>query len=91
AQRSDARRAAAPTAAAAKGESAAARQRRTAKELARIENQLTKLEERIAAQHEAMAAAASDHVKLAELNDELQQLLSRKNELEEAWLALAED
>ncbi|WP_299558598.1 ABC-F family ATP-binding cassette domain-containing protein [uncultured Mycolicibacterium sp.] len=74
-----------------KQESAAARQRRTAKELARIENQLAKLEERIAAQHEAMAAAAADHVRLAELNAELQELLSRKDELEEAWLAAAED
>jgi ATPase subunit of ABC transporter with duplicated ATPase domains len=77
--------------AAARGESNAARDRRTAKELTRIENQLTKLDGQITKLHEAMAAAAADHVRAGELNRELSELESRKDELEEAWLAAAED
>ena len=72
-------------------ESASARERRTAKEMARLEGQLTKLDDRIAALHETMAAAASDHVRLAELNAELGELMARKESLEEAWLAAAEE
>ena len=72
-------------------ESAAARQRRTGKELARIENQLGKLDERVAELHQTMAETAHDHLRLAELNDELTKVLQRKAELEEAWLAAAED
>jgi ATPase subunit of ABC transporter with duplicated ATPase domains len=72
-------------------ESASARERRTAKELARIEGQLQKLDDRITSLHEAMADAASDHMRLAELNTELRQLQARKDDLEEAWLAAAAD
>jgi ABC transport system ATP-binding/permease protein len=75
----------------ARGESAAARARRTAKELARIESQLAKIDDRIAALHERMAAEAHDHVRLGELNAELNDVLARKEQLEEAWLASAED
>ena len=75
----------------ASGESASARERRTAKELARIEGQLAKLDDRITALHESMADAASDHVRLGELNTELRVLQTRKDELEEAWLAVAEE
>ena len=78
----------APTAP-AKGESSAARDRRTGKEMTRIENQLAKLDDRIAALHERMADAAADHVKAAELNTELTDLLARKAGLEEAWLTVA--
>jgi ABC transport system ATP-binding/permease protein len=74
-----------------RGESAAARERRTGKEMARIEGQLAKLDEQVAALHESMAAAASDHVRAGELNAELGELLARKESLEEAWLASAED
>jgi ATP-binding cassette subfamily F protein uup len=74
-----------------RSESAAARQRRTGKELARIEGQLAKLDEQIAALHEVMAATAHDHVRLGELNAELGEVLARKESLEEAWLAAAED
>jgi ATPase subunit of ABC transporter with duplicated ATPase domains len=74
-----------------RGESAAARERRTGKEMARIEGQLSKLENRIAALHESMAEAAADHVRLGELNGELQELMTRKDELEEAWLAAADE
>ncbi|KUI17319.1 glycerophosphodiester phosphodiesterase [Mycobacterium lehmannii] len=76
-------------AAGSQGETASARERRTGKEMARIEGQLEKLESRIAALHELMAEAAADHVRLGELNAELQELLNRKESLEEAWLAAA--
>ena len=90
-----AERAAAPPPSSARPESrtetASARERRTAKELARIEGQLSKLDDRITALHETMAAAAHDHVRLGELNVELSELLGRKESLEEAWLAAAEE
>ncbi len=87
------RRAAAPEAAAPEPrvESAAARARRTGKELARIETQLGKLEQRITELHEEMAAVGHDHVRVGELNVELTQTTARKDALEEAWLAAAED
>jgi ATP-binding cassette subfamily F protein uup len=72
-------------------ESASARERRAGKEMARIEGQLSKLDVQIATVHEAMAEAASDHVRAGELNVQLQELLERKESLEEAWLAAAED
>jgi ATPase subunit of ABC transporter with duplicated ATPase domains len=72
-------------------ESASARERRAGKEMARIEGQLVKLDDQIAALHESMAEAASDHVRVGELNVELNELLARKESLEEAWLAAAED
>ena len=74
-----------------RGESAAARERRAGKEMARIEGQLSKLDDRIAALHETMAQVAADHVRLSELNTELSELLARKESLEEAWLAAAEE
>jgi ATPase subunit of ABC transporter with duplicated ATPase domains len=73
------------------GESASARERRAGKEMARIEGQLSKLDDLIAALHESMAQAASDHVRAGELNVELSELLARKESLEEAWLAAAEE
>jgi ABC transport system ATP-binding/permease protein len=75
---------------AGRAESDSARARRTGKELARIESQLGKTEQRIAELHEAMAKAAHDHVRLAELNAELREATARKEQLEEAWLAAAD-
>jgi ABC transport system ATP-binding/permease protein len=72
-------------------ESAAARARRTGKELARIESQLGKVEQQIAELHEAMAEAAHDHVRLCELNAQLDEVTTRKKTLEEAWFAAADD
>ena len=72
-------------------ESASARERRTGKEMARIEGQLAKLDDQIAAMHESMAEAAADHVRVGELNAELNELLARKESLEEAWLAAADE
>jgi ATPase subunit of ABC transporter with duplicated ATPase domains len=74
-----------------RGESASARERRTGKEMARIEGQLEKLEKQIASIHGSMAEAAADHVRVGELNAELQDLLARRESLEEAWLAAAEE
>jgi ATP-binding cassette subfamily F protein uup len=74
-----------------RGESGSARERRARKELARIESQLGKLDQRVAALHHTMAEAAADHVRAAELNAELSELLARKEALEEEWLALADD
>ena len=74
-----------------RGESDSARERRARKELARIESQLGKLDQRVATLHHTMAEAAADHVRAAELNAELSELLARKEALEEEWLALAED
>ncbi len=72
-------------------ESASARERRTGKEMARIEGQLAKLDERIAAMHVSMAEAAADHIRVGELNAELDELLARKESLEEAWLEAADE
>ena len=74
-----------------RGESASARERRTGKEMARIEGQLAKLDDRIAALHDSMAEFAADHVRVGELNAELQELLTRKESLEEAWLTAADE
>jgi ATPase subunit of ABC transporter with duplicated ATPase domains len=74
-----------------RSESASARERRTGKEMARIEGQLAKLDERIAAMHEEMADAAADHVRLGELNSELNEMEARKDLLEEAWLSAADE
>ncbi len=90
ANRANSQQAPTPTPPAQRGETAAARERRTAKEMSRIEGQLAKLDDRIAALHETMAKAAADHVRVGELNAELQELSQRKEELEEAWLAAAE-
>ena len=59
--------------------------------MARIEGQLEKLEARIERLHVAMAEAAADHVRLGELNAELQELEGRKVSLEEAWLTAADE
>lgn len=75
----------------ARSESAASRERRLAKEMARIENQLAKLDDKIAALHDSMAQAGADHQRADELNTELRELLLRKDFLEGAWLAAAED
>ena len=51
---------------------------------------MAKLDEQIAVLHESMAEAAADHVRAGELNAELQEMLTRKESLEEAWLSAAE-
>ena len=80
-----------PAAPLQRSESPAARSRRTGKEMARIEGQLEKLDRQIVDLHERMAAAAQDHVRLGELTAELDAAERRKDDLEEAWLAAADD
>jgi ATP-binding cassette subfamily F protein uup len=60
------------------------------KEAARLERALEKLADREAALHEAMASAATDHVRLSELQAELAQLEAEREELEAQWLEAAE-
>ena len=60
------------------------------KELARLERSLEKLAAREATLHEDMAAAATDHAALRELQGSLTQLAGQRGELEVAWMAAAE-
>jgi ATP-binding cassette subfamily F protein uup len=61
------------------------------KELARLERKLEKLERQEAELHRAMSEHATDHVRIAELNSQLQQLQADRRAVEDAWLALASD
>ena len=60
------------------------------KEAARLERRLEKLtaeEERL---HAQLAAAATDHAKVMELDGRLRTLLAEKDQVESDWLAAAE-
>ena len=84
--------AAAPAAPAQTGEpSMSAAESRTArKELTRMERQIAKLEQRETALHEQFATHATDYVKVAELEGQLRELKAEREELELAWLELAD-
>jgi ATP-binding cassette subfamily F protein uup len=60
------------------------------KELARLERALEKSSAREARLHDEMAAAATDHSRLGELDAELRALLAEREELEAAWLERSE-
>ncbi|MET0603221.1 MAG: ABC-F family ATP-binding cassette domain-containing protein [Baekduia sp.] len=60
------------------------------KEIARLERALDKLTAREAELHDKMAAAATDHGRLRELDAELQTLAAERDELEAAWLEASE-
>ncbi len=60
------------------------------KELARLERELDRLTAREAALHEQMAAAATDHARLRELNAQLSALAADRDELEAGWLEAGE-
>jgi ATP-binding cassette subfamily F protein uup len=60
------------------------------KEAARLERALERLGSREAALHSAMAEAATDHVRLAELQAELGVVAAEREALEAAWLEAAE-
>jgi ATPase subunit of ABC transporter with duplicated ATPase domains len=68
----------------------AASTRQAKKDLARIESQLAKVDANTARLHVEMAAAGSDYVQLSDLQSQLTQLSSSKDELELAWLETAE-
>jgi ATPase subunit of ABC transporter with duplicated ATPase domains len=67
---------------------AASRQAR--KDLARLEQQITRLDERLTALYEEMAAVASNHERLVELQREIESITAYKDELELAWLQAAD-
>jgi len=71
-------------------EVSAADQRTARKEIGRIERRLSKIAELEARLHDKMAAQATDHVAVAELDAELRALADEKDELEAAWLEAAE-
>ena len=60
------------------------------KEVARLERALDKLTVREAELHEQMAAAATDHDRLRELDAELRALAAERDELEATWLERSE-
>ncbi len=77
--------------ASARATSSSADERASKKELARLERVVAKLSEKEDELHRAMSDNATDHVQVAELNDQLRQVSAEKLAAEEAWLALAVD
>ncbi|AEB42813.1 ABC-F family ATP-binding cassette domain-containing protein [Micromonospora maris] len=78
------------TAATTSGMSAAeARQAR--KELTRLERQVSKLEQKEATLLDQLAANATDYNKVAELDAQLNQVRAEREQIEETWLALADE
>ena len=73
-----------------KAPSAQAVARAARKEIARLERALEKLEARETSLHEQMAVAATDHVRLHELQAELQDATAERERLESAWLETSE-
>jgi ATP-binding cassette subfamily F protein uup len=60
------------------------------KEVARLERELDRLGTRETALHEEMAASATDHVRLRELQDDLQATVAEREQLEAAWMETSE-
>ena len=60
------------------------------KEVARVERALDRLAERAAELEAAMTAAATDHVRLGGLQEELEALRAEREALEAAWLEHSE-
>jgi ATP-binding cassette subfamily F protein uup len=80
-----------PKAGPATTQSSPARLRAAKKELARLDRQLTRLADREIELHDALAKSASDYAKLVKLGDELRAVEAEKAEVEDRWLALAEE
>ena len=68
----------------------AAEVRDARKEMARVERQLSKLASQEEKIHADMAAKATDHQAVLELNARLREIVDEREELELAWLAAAE-
>ena len=90
-QQHAAERAAARLATPAPAAGMAARQRTAQKELARVERQLSKLSSQETELTETLAEHASDYAKLIELGAQLREIQDEKADLEDRWLALAEE
>ncbi|MEO8107275.1 MAG: ATP-binding cassette domain-containing protein [Actinomycetes bacterium] len=69
--------------------SASADERAGKKELARLERVIAKLGAKEDDLHRQMSDNATDHVQVAELNDQLRRTSAEKSAAEEAWLELA--
>ncbi|MFB9237226.1 ABC-F family ATP-binding cassette domain-containing protein [Plantactinospora siamensis] len=68
----------------------AAEARTAKKELSRLERQIGKLEQRETALHEQLAEHATDYSRVAELDGQLRALRTEREQVEEAWLTLAD-
>ena len=68
----------------------AAHVRTARKDLARIERRLGRLAEQVQALHAEMAAHATDHLRVADLDTRLRALQRQTAELEDTWLAAAD-
>ncbi|HET8600417.1 MAG TPA: ABC-F family ATP-binding cassette domain-containing protein [Segeticoccus sp.] len=68
----------------------AAAVRAAKKDMNRIERQLGKLAHREQKLHEQMAAAATDHERVLELNAQLREVVDEREELETEWLEAAD-
>jgi ATP-binding cassette subfamily F protein uup len=60
------------------------------KEVARLERALERSAEREAELHEAMATSATDHVRLRDLQAELEEHVAERERLEAAWMETSE-
>ncbi|MFC5943084.1 ABC-F family ATP-binding cassette domain-containing protein [Micromonospora harpali] len=78
------------TPAAATGGMSAAEARQAKKELTRLERQIAKLDQREVALLDQLAANATDYAKVAELDAQLKDVRAEREQVEESWLALAE-
>ena len=83
---------AAPAGGAARGPAGAgaAEVRAARKEMARVERQLQRVAEQEERLHAELAARATDHAAVTELDGRLRELLGQREELEAAWLEAAE-
>ncbi|MER5702305.1 ABC-F family ATP-binding cassette domain-containing protein [Micromonospora sp. NPDC002296] len=72
------------------GGMSAAEARQAKKDLTRLERQIGKLDQREAALLDQLAANATDYAKVAELDAQLKDVRAEREQVEETWLALAE-
>ncbi|WP_168582243.1 ABC-F family ATP-binding cassette domain-containing protein [Gephyromycinifex aptenodytis] len=79
-----------PSAATAPGAPSAAQTREARKEMGRIERALGKIDAAEARLHDQMAAKATDHTAVAELDVQLRGLIAERESLEMQWLELSE-
>ncbi|MER7266698.1 ABC-F family ATP-binding cassette domain-containing protein [Micromonospora carbonacea] len=81
---------AAGTPATGAGGMSAAEARQAKKELTRLERQIAKLDQREGTLLDQLAANATNYAKVAELDAQLKDVRAEREQVEESWLALAE-
>lgn len=69
----------------------AAQVRQARKELARLERQVGRLEQRETELLDQLAANATDYARVAELDAQLQEVRGEREQVEQAWLTLADE